>query len=46
MSTTSTKFARRMRVRRQARLFERALRDASPGVRQELLAAAARDFAR
>jgi hypothetical protein len=44
--STNTKLARRMRARRHARQFERALRDASPSVRQELIAAAARDVNR
>jgi hypothetical protein len=34
--------ARKMRVRRENREFERALRGASPAMRQELYAAAAR----
>jgi hypothetical protein len=42
MSTTR-KFADRMRARRNAREFNRALLAASPAMRQELLAAAARD---
>ncbi|HET6877131.1 MAG TPA: hypothetical protein VFH38_06345 [Jatrophihabitans sp.] len=35
-------FRTRMRNRRNAREFERALRSASPAVRQELIAAASR----
>ena len=46
MSTTASKFAQRMRARRNAREFERALRTASPAVRQELIAASAREFSR
>lgn len=34
--------ARKMRQRRQAREFDRALRSASPAMQQELLAAASR----
>jgi hypothetical protein len=37
------KFARRMRARRNERELQFALRHSSPGVRQDLLAAAARD---
>lgn len=37
------KIARRMRARRNDREFQYALRSASPGVRQDLLAAAARE---
>lgn len=36
----STTIARRLRQRRDARIFERALREASPAMRQELYAAA------
>ena len=46
MSTTTTKLSRRIRARRNAREFERALRTASPAMRQELIAVAARDFSR
>ena len=46
MSTTTHKFSQRLRARRNAREFDRALRTASPAMRQELLAAAARDLAR
>lgn len=45
MSTTA-KISRRIRARRNAREFERALRTASPSMRQELLAAATRNFIR
>jgi hypothetical protein len=45
MSTT-TKFTEKIRARRNAREFERAVRNASPAMRQELLAAASRDFYR
>jgi hypothetical protein len=41
MSRTS--LARKLRQRRQAREFERALRSASPAMQQELLAAASRN---
>ena len=46
MSTTTHKLGQRLRARRDAREFDRALRTASPAMRQELLAAAARDLAR
>jgi hypothetical protein len=45
MSTT-TKFAQRIRARRNAREFDRALNNASPAMRQELLAASSREFSR
>lgn len=35
-------FARKLRLRRDAREFDRAMRTASPSMRQELAAAAAR----
>jgi hypothetical protein len=41
MSTTA-KLAAKMRARRAAREFDRAVRNASPAMRDELLAAAAR----
>ena len=44
--STNTKLSRRIRARRDAREFERALRTASPAMRQELLAAASRQFTR
>ena len=46
MSTNTRKFAQRIRARRDAREFERALSTASPAMRQELIAAAARDVNR
>lgn len=46
MSTTASKFTARIRARRNAREFDRALRTASPAVRQELIAAASRDYSR
>jgi hypothetical protein len=46
MSTTTSKFTARIRARRNAREFERAVRTASPAVRQELIAAASRDYNR
>ena len=45
MSTTA-KIARRMRARRDALAFDRALRNASPSMQQELTAAASRNFTR
>lgn len=45
MSTTA-KFAQRIRARRNAREFERALSTASPAMRQELIAASTREFTR
>lgn len=43
MSTTKNPgFAARIRARRAAREFDRAVRNASPAMRDELLAAAAR----
>jgi hypothetical protein len=38
----TSKITRKLRLRRDAREFERALRTASPAMRQELIAAAAR----
>ncbi len=46
MSTTSTKLARKLQARRHDRDFARALRAASPSMRQELIVAATRDFSR
>lgn len=42
----NTKFAQRRQARRQARELNRVIREASPAMRQELIAAAARDFSR
>ena len=42
----NTKFAQRRQARRQARALDRVIREASPAMRQELIAAAARDFSR
>ena len=42
----SSRFSQRRLARRQAREFDRAVRNASPAVRQELLVAAARDLNR
>lgn len=39
---STTKIAERVRARRRAREFERALNGASPAVRQEILAASMR----
>lgn len=41
-----SKFAERRKARRQARELNKVMRDASPSMRQELIAAAARDFSR
>ncbi|MGH8963360.1 MAG: hypothetical protein ACRDWT_19580 [Jatrophihabitantaceae bacterium] len=43
---STTKIARRIRARRAALEFDRALRNASPAMRQELLAASSREFSR
>ncbi len=45
MSTTSN-MRRKLRQRREHRQFESALRNASPAMQQELLAAATRQFTR
>lgn len=42
----NTKFAQRRQARRQTRELSRVIREASPAMRQELIAAAARDFSR
>lgn len=41
-----SKLSRRMRQRRESREFERALRNATPSMQQELYAAAARQGVR
>jgi hypothetical protein len=43
---STNKFAQRIRARRNAREFERALNSASPAMRQELIAASSREFSR
>jgi hypothetical protein len=43
---STTKLVQRIRSRRNSREFERALRNASPAMRQELLAISSRDFSR
>ena len=45
MSTTA-KIVRRVRARREAREFDSVLRNASPAMQQELMAAAIRQFSR
>jgi hypothetical protein len=41
-----SRFAERRKARRQTRELNKVMREASPSMRQELIAAAARDFSR
>lgn len=43
---STTKFTQRLRARRNAREFERILNNASPAMRQELIAASTRELSR